>query len=29
MKKVDYSRTPAEYEMTPYEVCQLIFELTH
>ena len=29
LKKVDYSRTPAEYEMTPYEVCRLIFELTH
>ena len=25
LKKVDYSRTPAEYELTPYEVCQLIF----
>ena len=22
LKKVDYSRTPAEYELTPYEVCQ-------
>ena len=25
LKKVDYSRTPAEYELTPYEVCQMIF----
>ena len=25
LKKVDYSRTPAEYELTPYEVCQTIF----
>ena len=25
LKKVDYSRTPAEYELTPYEVRQLIF----
>ena len=25
LKKVDYSRTPAEYELTPYEVSRLIF----
>ena len=29
LKKVDYSRTPAEYELTPYEVCRLISSLTH
>ena len=33
LKKVDYSRTPAEYELTPYEVgwqrsCNVIIRLS-